>query len=351
MEQAIRDMLRANPKTVALRTDLEKCFQTLPQARIIQQITTLPVAESVRTELLELVKTVPRGLPVGSPLSSWLAEFVLREIDAGMSRYPTYFRYVDDICVLGTQAQCIEALETLETIVASLRMALSKHKTAILPGQQLTFLGRSFQLLADSDLLVVDLGGSSFQLPNDKSLVLRVRKAGLPYQERPGEIIYNLDCVLNRMSQQPTPYLLEMLMLRPACSEKTLQQLIEHPNWVLDSGLPHALHGKIFRHYVRHVKNHGPANPRSVVGAAGEVYRWLQLAVHLMEQGQILSDYNDSKAEWNHLLCGLRKGDFEPYHQAVRRLFKREYALRNRLTAEGALLPSEKPAFAAFTAN
>lgn len=220
IEQKIRDTLMAKPETFVLRSDLENCFETLPQDRIIQRIAALPVAEAVRAELLNVVRTVPRGLPVGSPLSSWLGEFVLRDIDAAMARYPDYFRYVDDICVLGTEAHCVEARGELEAIAGSLGMQLSKTKTAILPGNRLTFLGRSFQVLADADILTADLSGAAFQLPNGKTLALRVRKDGVPYQERPGEIRYSLSCVLNRMSQQPTPYLLEMLMLRPAVRTK-----------------------------------------------------------------------------------------------------------------------------------
>lgn len=99
------------------------------------------------------------------------------------------------------------------------------------------------------------------------------------------------------------------------------------------------------------MKRQGPAAAHTVIGAAGEVFRWLHLAIHIMEHGQIPPSYNEIKAEWNRLLNGLRNGDFDPYHRAIRKLFKQEYALRNCLAAEGSPLPTEKPAFAAFTAN
>src|ERR1035438_3515874 len=89
-------------------------------------------------------------------------------------------------------------------------MSLHSEKTCILPAEELVFLGRSYQTLDDTQLLEVDLGGDTFRLPNHKQVRLRVNKTGQPYRDAGGRITYSLSCLLNRLSQQPTPYVLEI---------------------------------------------------------------------------------------------------------------------------------------------
>jgi len=349
IQRRIREALRANPGMMALRSDLQNCFGTIPQDRVRSRLETLPLLEHLRQGVLNLVRPVPYGLPTGSPLSPWLAELVLREVDAAMTDYPHYLRYVDDICVLGSLEECTTAKQRLEAVVEPLGMRLSPDKTRILPAEELGFLGRSYQALADSQLIEVDLSGATFRLPNHKHVRLRVNQTGPPYQEQGGCITYSLSCLLNRMSQQPTPYLLEMLMLRPPCEEEALNRIIEHPELVLDRGLPHALHGKIYRHYLTQVRDRVQTQPQLPIGAAAEVFRWLHLTNGIMQRANLPADYSEVEAEWAQLLESLEAGQYEPYNQRIKELFKQEYDLRTRLGAGETQLPADKPAFAAFS--
>jgi hypothetical protein len=349
IQKRIREALRGGSAMMALRSDLQNCFGTIPQDGVRIRLETLSLPEHLRQGLVNILRPVPRGLPIGSPLSPWLAELVLRDIDAAMTDYPHYFRYVDDICVLGSLEKCTEAKQRLEAAIAPLGMRLSPGKTRILPAEELVFLGRSYQTLDDAQLVEVDLSGETFRLPNHKHVRLRVNKTGQPYQEQSGRITYSLSCLLNRISQQPTPYILEMLMLRPACEDKTLNRIIECPELVLDRGLPHALHGKIYRHYLTQVRDRIQTQPSLPVGAAGEVFRWLHLANCIMQRANLPMDYTEAEAEWAQLLQSLEAGQYEPYHQRIKELFKEEYDLRARLGEGETQLPAVKPAFAAFS--
>jgi len=345
----IREALRAEPGMIALRADLQDCFGSIPQDEVRSRIKSLSLPDHLRQGLVNILRPVSRGLPVGSPLSPWLAELVLRDVDAAMTDFSHYFRYVDDICVLGSLEKCTEAKRRLEAVIEPLGMRLSPTKTCIVPSEELVFLGRSYQILDDSQLIEVDLSGETFRLPNHKKVKLHVNKTGQPYREHDGRITYSLSCLLNRMSQQPTPYILEMLMLRPACEDEPLNRIIQHPELIFDRGLPHALHGKIYRHYLTQVRGRVQTQPQLPIGAAGEVFRWLHLTNHIMQHALLPPDYHEAEAEWAQLLESLEAGQYEPYHQRIKQLFKQEYDLRTGLGAGETPLPADKPAFAAFS--
>lgn len=351
IQKRIREALRSGSEIMALRTDLQNCFGTIPQDRAKARIETLSLPARLKQALSDVLLPVSRGLPIGSPLSPWLSELVLRDIDAAMTAFPLYFRYVDDICVLGSRQECTEAKQRLAAVIAPLGMRLSPEKTRIVPAEELVFLGRSYRTLNDSQLIEVDLSGETFRLPNRKVVKLRVNKTGQPYQEQGGRITYSLSCLLNRMSQQPTPYILEMLMLRPDCEDESLNRIVRQPELITDRGLPHALHGKIYRHYLTQVKNRSHADRPLPIGAAGEVFRWLHLTNHLMQHGRLPGDYRDAEADWALLLERLEAGQYEPYHRRIKQLFKQEYDLRARSSAGETPLPAEKPAFAAFSVD
>lgn len=349
IQRRIREALRSGSGMMALRTDLQNCFDTIPQHRVKSQVETLSLPDHLRQGLINILRAVPRGLPVGSPLSPWLAELVLRDVDSAMADFPHYFRYVDDICVLGSLEKCTEAKRRLEAVMEPLGMRLSPTKTCIVQSEDLVFLGRSYQTLDDSELIEVDLSGKTFRLPNHKNVKLRVNKTGQPYHEQGGRITYSLSCLLNRMSQQPTPYILEMLMLRPACEDGSLNRIIQHPELIFDRSSPHALHGKIYRHYLTQVRDRVQTQPQLPIGAAGEVFRWLHLTNHIMQHALLPPDYHEAEAEWAQLLEVLETGQYDPYHQRIKQLFKQEYDLRTRLGAGETPLPADKPAFAAFS--
>lgn len=340
IQQRIRATLQAEPETKALRTDIKSCFATIPQGALQEEIEKLSLAADLQQSLLNVFHAVEKGVPTGSPLSPWLAEQVLRLVDQKMAAF-SYFRYADDICVLGNNGTCQQALATLTDTLAPLGMTLNPQKTKIVAGRDLEFLGRSYQETEDVQLIEVDLGGDSLGLPNNKHVFFRVNLNGKPYAEPEGNPVYSLSTLFNKILSQPTPYILEMLMLRPECSNPELAKIIAEPDSILDSKVPSGLHGKTWRHYVNRVKPAVARGGELPIGEAGEVFRWLYLENTILKTGKLPRDYSANEEEWTELLAALEAGEFNPYHKQIKRLFKEEDALRRQPPAS---LPEEKQA-------
>ena len=340
IQKSIRAAFQSNPGLKALRTDVKNCFGTIPQPVVEQEILKLPVPRELQQGLINVFRPISRGLPTGSPLSPWMAELVLRLVDQEMAQFD-YHRYADDICVLGSDETCQAALGKLKAKLAPWGMELGANKTRILSQSELVFLGRSYEELDDTRVLEADLGGESLGLPNNKRIFFRVNLTGPPYTEKEGNPTYSLPCLLNRMIAQPTPYILEMLMLRPQCSDRELARIIARPDSIVDQKLPGALHGKIYRHYVNRVKPKVLKGSALPIGEAGEVYRWLYLANEIMQTGKLPRSYSAIEDEWAELLASLEAKDFNPYHRRIKQVFKAEHALRE---LPKPLLPATKAA-------
>jgi hypothetical protein len=67
-----------------------------------------------------------------------------------------------------------------------------------------------------------------------------------------------------------------------------------------------------------------------------------------MQTGRLPDDYQPAEAEWPELLESLEAGQYAPYHQRIKELFRQEYELRNGPRTGAAELPAAKPALAAF---
>jgi len=106
IQSAIRAAFQADQTLKALRTDIRSCFATIPQAVVEDEIGKLPLSAEIQASLCRVFRQMETGLPTGRPLSPWLAELVLSLLDREMSAHAYYFRYVDDICVLGNLEQC-----------------------------------------------------------------------------------------------------------------------------------------------------------------------------------------------------------------------------------------------------
>jgi hypothetical protein len=121
-----------------------------------------------------------------------------------------------------------------------------------------------------------------------------------------------------------------------------LARIIQEPESILDQHLPSALHGKIYRHYIHQVRDRVKIGKPLPIGAAGEVFRWLHLSTTIMETGRLPENYQELESDWAELHAGLQAGDYEPYHQRIKKLFQVEYSLRRDITR----LPVGKRIFA-----
>lgn len=344
IQDRIREVLQRNPHFVALRTDISDCFGTIPQNLVRQKIAELPLPETHRTSLVNVFAQLPNGVPTGSPLSPWLAELALQDVDKEMQEFPNYIRYVDDICVLGTQTECEKALLKLKETLSNMGMALKPSKTAIVPKEALKFLGRVYHKLDDTLILEAEIGGDSLRVPNNKPRLFRVIAAGDLYRDTGEVLTYSKDCLLSRMSKQPTPQILEMLMVKPDCQDTDIHCILQRPESILDTGTAFAVHHRIWKTYESQVKSRANT-PQKIIGPAGEVFRWLFLTNHMMQTGKLPESYAPIEGDWELLRLALEQGEFSPYHKAIKQGFKLEYALRLGEKKTENKLPAAKPLF------
>lgn len=108
------------------------------------------------SELIEESK----GIMAGTPVSAFLANFYLRELDAYFyGKGIPYVRYSDDILVFTKSAdELYESVETIRSTLSERKLKLNPKKEAVFaPGEKWTFLGFSYQAG------VVDISEVSFE--------------------------------------------------------------------------------------------------------------------------------------------------------------------------------------------
>lgn len=131
----------------ALELDIKDAFSAadadVALAALAERCQSLPVINAVNSMMHAACRQSP-GLPQGHPLSQLLLGLYLAPLDQvlvdanGLS-----YRYVDDIIVLArTEAEVVQARQSLESVLGELGMVAHPHKTRIVaPRKALPFLG------------------------------------------------------------------------------------------------------------------------------------------------------------------------------------------------------------------
>lgn len=112
-------------------------------------------------ELLE----EPKGIMAGVPVSAFLANFYLRELDEYFyERHIPYIRYSDDILVFAKDdRELYESIDKIKSFLASRRLTLNPDKETItMPHEKWTFLGFSYHRG------IIDISEVSFNKLKDK---------------------------------------------------------------------------------------------------------------------------------------------------------------------------------------
>jgi hypothetical protein len=336
----IRQYFKIHPQGAAVRTDVQKCFPSIAKELVDKRLDELALTPEQRQSLKNVYATSPKGMPTGSPLSPWLADLVLKQVDRAMAGTP-YFRYADDICILGADnSECQVALAKLKGEMAKLGLTPNPDKTKITNQKDLSFIGRTFNEQADQLLFTVNLGGKTFNLPNGKNVFMSVTE-DWGTTPKGSNLTYTVNGLLAKMGKDPGPYIFELLMLKPTQKNVDLQKIIDCPESIIDTHTPYVLHHKIYTQYKNLVKPQVEADKDIPIGEAGEVYRWLYLTNHIMTTGKVPSNYAAIEEEWQTILPALEADDFAPYHKKIKELFKLEYRLK---LAPPAKLPATKSA-------
>jgi hypothetical protein len=137
----------------ALKTDFEHFFRHIDRSILKRQLRHTIPDRALCEALLDAVAPVVvvngrsmrrrNGLPEGNGVSPFLSNLYLHPLDEACSRC-SYFRYADDLLVLGrSRGEVQEALELIRARAAKLRLSLNAKKTTIrdLHREPVVFLG------------------------------------------------------------------------------------------------------------------------------------------------------------------------------------------------------------------
>jgi len=154
-EQAIvevRSCIRAGAHW-AFKTDVENFFPSVDRAILYAQLRATIPDQDLCDFLMKMISPVllsrkssvfqVAGLPQGNGITPFLANFYLHGLDIALAELK-YFRYVDDILVLGrTRQEVLQAQHRIQELLGQLHLQLNNQKTYVrdLYRQSVTYLG------------------------------------------------------------------------------------------------------------------------------------------------------------------------------------------------------------------
>lgn len=136
VHQQLRNLaVRMRGAEFVARCDVEAAFPSVLHATVVATFAALVgQAADVARLLARLLARMPGGvgLPTGTPLSPWLLEVALAELDVRCSRrWRTFTRYADDVAVPLDSSRAAEAVDLLQRSFARDGLALNRRKTAV----------------------------------------------------------------------------------------------------------------------------------------------------------------------------------------------------------------------------
>ncbi|MBR6825229.1 MAG: hypothetical protein IKM59_01645 [Oscillospiraceae bacterium] len=96
----------------------------------------------------EVIREAQKGIMAGTPISAFLANFYLRELDAYFyERHIPYMRYSDDILVFGKDESTLRnSIRIIQEMLLSRKLTVNPSKeTLSAPGEAWVFLGFSYE--------------------------------------------------------------------------------------------------------------------------------------------------------------------------------------------------------------
>jgi hypothetical protein len=138
-QQDVFHALRADRGLVAIVSDVRRFYPSLDQGRVAASFSRLLARSGLSNETRtlaewttsELLRSVPKGVPIGPALGHVLADTALHDVDVELARrHPgRYFRYVDDIVIVCRATETQEALKSLEGSLGETSLQLNLEKT------------------------------------------------------------------------------------------------------------------------------------------------------------------------------------------------------------------------------
>lgn len=159
---AIRDLcrIRGVEKMYSYKVDISNYFNSIPIDRLLPMVRSVLEGEPLLYRFIEGLLTDPivldngketeeeKGIMAGTPVSTFLANLYLRDMDAAFYRLGIpYARYSDDIIVFApTEAQLENYIQIIRDTLEKSGLSVNPAKESrTAPGEKWVFLGVSYQ--------------------------------------------------------------------------------------------------------------------------------------------------------------------------------------------------------------
>jgi hypothetical protein len=208
-EKDIEQAILSNNNSVVYITDIRSFYPSIPKEILIKRFNQLVEQEGgddYSKRMLTntghcLISGECAGIPIGSSLGHAMANIVLRELDIQFEHKNdiSYFRYVDDIALVGNKASIENSINVISKYLDKYGLTLHSGKTEIIEGEkwvkskrfyrELTEIG--FEEWKQNLLFILAYSGIEFNRFKD---ILRSNDFNLPCWQFRSLIKYNRFC-------------------------------------------------------------------------------------------------------------------------------------------------------------
>lgn len=173
VKKAIYDITKKNKlkNLYGYKVDIQNYFNSIPVEQLLEELE----SDIDDKELFEFIKNIllnnkvqlngsiieePKGIMAGVPISSFLANYYLRELDEYFYKNNIiYARYADDVIVFADNIELLKLYQrVIKTFLSKKGLLVNKDKEFFYnPGEKFEFLGFSY---CDG---IIDISGNSFK--------------------------------------------------------------------------------------------------------------------------------------------------------------------------------------------
>ena len=319
------------------RGDIKNFYGNIQVGRVLPIITERTGLKD--TWILSAIGAVfrqQRGIPQGSPLSSWLAEQTLIPLDAILAQNHG-MRYADDLLIIAKDAKTLsKARGEVEENLGSLGLDLNQKKVTelVYPKEEFSFLGKTFQHNQQVPAVLKVKAGSEglgFKpFKGEKQTSITVQETSDARTQTPYGLILSKNHLLKTIAEKPNLESVMVLSAQKVISTSPQgEKLIKTRNQFLHKGIGKSLHDAAFKLYVGSVK---PKQHAAEPNTAAKVVMILIIGNSIMKEGKFPENYLPHQQEYQEAMAGLLSHDYERYRKVVSKLFKENYVLRQSNT-------------------
>lgn len=128
-----------------LKLDIRKFYPSIDHVLLKGKLRTKIKDPELLWLLDEIIDSYPKGLPLGNYLSQWFANFFLNGLDHWIKQdkgIGYYFRYCDDIVVLGPDKRALHLLrKEIEQFLSTIGLELSNYQVFPVRSRGIDFVG------------------------------------------------------------------------------------------------------------------------------------------------------------------------------------------------------------------